>query len=306
MAGPETPLLDATLERLRAHWAARAIPASLDHPDYDRGFGERLLTLIQKVCAERGYDYDRALDDFLAACTDFLKLQRQLERTGRYACPSFAHAKRAVYDDHRLMSTIYLNGLLFSQALWINHVRIFDFFRSAFARPSSLPGRGRVLEAPLGTGLFLAEFLRENPGWEAAGIDLTPASIEYAGRVLRLLGAGAVSLRAADVFDVTSPPFDRIICGELLEHVDNPEDLLEKLDELLAGSGRLFLTTAIWAASSDHVYLFESAADVREMLARRFVIEEERVLPIEADGSPEARRIPMSYACVLKKASMSR
>lgn len=300
-AAPETRLLDATLARLAAHWAGRNIPRSLQRPDYDRSFGERICRLVEEVNRRLGIAYEAAVEEFLIACTEFLRLQHQLERTGKYPCQSFEQARRSVYDDPRVMLTTYLNSLLLSQALWINHYRLFDFYRRRFCAADRMPEAGRVLEVPVGTGLFLSEFVCRNPSWEALGIDLSASSIQFARQVVSLHGAGEkVTLRQQDVFEAPADVrFDRIICGELLEHVDRPEALLRKLGTLLAPGGRLFLTTAIWAAEPDHVYLFESAAQVRELLGRHFSLEEELVLPLEAGAPPEESRIPINYACVL-------
>lgn len=299
---PDTQLLDQTLDRLAAHWAAKNIPRSLQRPDYDRGFGERICRLVQEVNRRLGFEYEAAVAAFVTACAEFLRLQRQLERTGKYPCSSFDQARRTVYDDPRVMLHTYLNSLLLSQALWINHFRLFDFFCRRYCAADPAPEKGRVLEVPVGTGLYLSEFVARNPGWEAVGIDLSRSSIEFARQVLSVHGgSGAnVTLQQQDVFDApASHRFDRIICGELLEHVERPEELLRKLGALLAPGGRVFLTTAIWAAEPDHVYLFESAAQVREMLERHFRLEEELVLPLEPGAPPEETRIPINYACVL-------
>jgi SAM-dependent methyltransferase len=299
----------------------RGIPARLAAaPDHDPAEAERICRLVAHLCAGRGPEFLSAVDDFIAASTEVIRLQRLLERTGRYHCPSFAAAKREVYDDHAGMATTYLNGLLLSQALWINHQRIVRYFREEFCAPPPLPRSDgaapiplSVLEVPVGTGVFLSEFLRRDPTAIAVGLDLSPVAVELATRLIRSEVGAAPRLHAADILapdlDHLALPasgVDRIICGELLEHVDDPEALLATLDRLLAVDGRLFLTTAIWAASPDHVYLFESAAEVRQMLERRFVIESERVLPIEPGDRPNEERVPLNYASVLRRARASR
>jgi hypothetical protein len=59
------------------------------------------------------------------------------------------------------------------------------------------------------------------------------------------------------------------------------------------------LTTAIWAANPDHIYLFESAQQVRAMVRQAFDVIEEWVWPLEPGASAEASRIPINYGCVL-------
>jgi len=273
--------------RLASHRATRGIAAAAP---YDRALAAEICELARAVCP----DFTAAIDDFAAGCLEVHKLQHQLERTGRYACTSYEEARRTIYDRVDVMATTYLHSLLLSHAFWPNHARAFEVFRDRFCAAGTT---GRVLEVPTGTGLYVAEFARRNPGWDARGVDLSAAAVELAGRVARHRGA-RVELACGDVFELAGA-YDRVICGELLEHVEDPDALLVRLGALLAPGGRLFLTTAIWAASADHIYLFESAADVRRTLARRFEIVEDWVIPVEADASPDAERVPMSYACVL-------
>ena len=69
----------------------------------------------------------------------------------------------------------------------------------------------------------------------------------------------------------------------------------------MADDGELFLTTAIWAAAIDHIYLFTRAQEVRDMLEKYFIIESELVLPVMANKGPEDEKTPLNYAAVLKK-----
>ena len=296
---PEAPLLDATLALVAAHPASRGIVQTVHHPTYDRRLAERVCQLTRQICEERGVSYASAVADFIAGCAEFVKHQRRLERTGTYAASSFEATRRAVYDNPQVMETTYLHTLVLSQALWLNHVRILDAFRRGFC--AEVPPAGRVLEVPVGCGLYLAEFARHNPAWHAVGIDLSASAIEFSRRLVRLAGAAHVELQQRDVFALEAArPYDRVICGELLEHLEAPEALLGKLHDLLAPDGRLFLTTAIWAANPDHIYLFESADEVRHMIGEWFTLVDEWVLPLEADASPEQRRVAINYACVLR------
>ena len=294
-----TPLLDTTLDWLDGHRATRGIRAGLARPDYDRAFGERVCRLVERLCSRRGIAYEAALRDFVVGCEESLRHQRLLERTGRYACESHADAERAIYRDDAAMAT-YLHTLLLSQALWPNHARMFAFFRDRFC--AVLPPVGRVLEVPVGTGLFVAELARMRPEWAAVGIDLSPAAIELARHLVALEAATSVELRVGDVFALAAErPYDRVICGELLEHVDRPHELLAALARLVAPGGRAFLTTAVWAAHPDHVYLFRSVAEVRALLRDHFAIEDECALPLEPDRSADDARIPINYGCVLAR-----
>ncbi len=294
-------ILERSLEQLRMSWATNAIPEKVSAPQYDRAFAVRICDLVFEKCGASLEDYGRAVDDFIALSEEFVRLQIELDRTGRYRHSSFADVRASVYDNPEVMNGRYLNGLLLSQAFWVNHAALFAFFEERFAAHNA--PHGNVLEVPCGTGFYIAEFARANPGWSAEGIDLSESSVAFAREVVRLDGAAHVDIRKGDVFELPEDArYERIICGELLEHLEDPEALLAKLARLLARDGRLFLTTAIWAASIDHIYLFESASDVCEMLARYFSIEAELVVNVREGQRPDHARVPLNFAAILAPA----
>lgn len=286
------------VERLQSHWATRSVVGALRDPEHDRGLGEHLCALLYEKCGRDLGEYDRAVDDFTAFSAEFVELQMDLDRTGHYKYASYEDARAAVYDNPGVMERRYLNGLFLSTAFWPNHTKMFRYFLSSFA--AVLPAKGRILEVPVGTGIFISEFARRHVGWNATGIDISDSSVAYSREIVRLNGDAAVTISKTDVFDLPeSEKFDRIICGELLEHLETPERLLERLAAILAARGKIFLTTAIWAANIDHIYLFESTREVRDMLSRYFTIESELVLNVFDGKGPEDERTPINYACIL-------
>lgn len=291
-------LFSLALETFANSWATFGIPAKVTAPGYDRAFGERICGLVFDKCGRDRAAYDRALHDFMLLSEEFVKLQMELDRVGHYRYASFDEVRRAVYDNPEYMDSLYLNGLLLSQAFWINHTKMYAYFAQRFCHDNATTGS--VLEVPSGTGFFIAEFARLNPGWTATGIDLSESSVAFGSAIAGLDGAPNVRIRQQDVFTLAdSAGYDRIICGELLEHLEDPEALLEKLANLIAPGGRLYVTTAIWAAALDHIYLYESAGDVRGMLERHFVIESELAVNLKDGKGPEDSRTPINYACIL-------
>ena len=98
--------------------------------------------------------------------------------------------------------------------------------------------------------------------------------------------------------------FDKIMCGEFLEHVEDPVGILTKLNQLLKDDGKIFLTAAVWAAHIDHIYLYNNAEEVRNHIRKAgFLIEKELVqASFEKDeADPEKSKIPVSYAAILSK-----
>jgi 2-polyprenyl-3-methyl-5-hydroxy-6-metoxy-1,4-benzoquinol methylase len=247
--------------------------------------------------ANRDLDvYGKLLTDFIALSEEFVRLQIELDATGHYKYSNYDEVRAAVYDNAEVMENRYLNGLLLSQAFWINHYKMLMYFIEHFCHPSSPVGS--LLEVPSGTGIFISEFARMNPGWTATALDLSESSVAFTRELSRLNGAKVDAIKC-DVFELPEERrFDRIICGELLEHLEQPELLLEKLARLLAPDGAIFLTTAVWAANIDHIYLYVSAREARDMIAKYFTIDSELVLNVKDNAGPEDERTPINYACI--------
>ena len=293
-------LFKIALSALTEHWATRSIPDAVAAPDYDRTFGRQICRLMFEK-SDRDVDrYRRALDDFIALSEEFVRLQFELDRTGKYPFSTFEEARREVYDNPEVMDGRYLNGLFLSEAFWSNHSKIHAYFVAQFCSANS--PSGTVLEVPCGTGIFITEFARRNPGWDASAIDLSASAVRFSGEIARLNGGLPLTISRQDIFELPrTQTYDRLICGELLEHLEAPKLLLEKLALLTDERGKIFLTTAVWAANIDHIYLFKSAQEVREMLQPFFEIESELVLNVKDGFGPEDPQTPINYACVLVK-----
>jgi len=270
-------------------------------PNYD--FAEKLCRDAYALC---GGDEERVFDrarEFVELSMEFLYLQRKLERSGQYLYRTFLEVEEQVYNDpeRKRAGAPYMWALYFSQVFWITHGRVWQFFLDEFATQAR--GVGGVLEVPSGNGLFLAHFLLQNPNWSGLAVDLSDTAIEFATEVLSLNGVRArAEVKKEDFFRLESADgFDRIVCGEFLEHVEDPFSVLRRLNELLAADGRLFLTVAVWAANIDHIYLYESAEQVRDHIrASGFEIEREVVQNVFGNKRPDEARTPINYSAILR------
>lgn len=93
----------------------------------------------------------------------------------------------------------------------------------------------QYLDVGCGTG-FVVEAASEE-GWDAKGIDLNPATIEF-GITERKLNLKNCAL---EEFDAAKESFDAISLFEVVEHLINPKTILTKAIQLLKNDGILFL-----------------------------------------------------------------
>jgi 2-polyprenyl-3-methyl-5-hydroxy-6-metoxy-1,4-benzoquinol methylase len=104
---------------------------------------------------------------------------------------------------------------------------------------------GRVLDVGCSTG-YLAERLQQH-GATVVGLDVDERSAELARR-------HCVEVHVGDVETMELPfepgSFDAVVCGDLIEHLRDPQAMLARLRPLLRPGGRLVLSTpniANWA-----------------------------------------------------------
>jgi 2-polyprenyl-3-methyl-5-hydroxy-6-metoxy-1,4-benzoquinol methylase len=249
--------------------------------------------------------YCSNLNNLIDMSIKFLRLQKNLEKTGKYLYSTFEEVEKNEYNTNNKDSDgpDYLWGLYFSEIFWKIHHNFFNFSLNDFM--SGLPATGKVLEVPSGTGLFLCEFLINNPNWLGVGIDVADSSIKFSQKLLQINNIPNNSYKILKMnFHQLEPneKYDRILCGEFLEHLEDPLAALKRLKSLLKDDGKLFITVAVWAAHVDHIFLYESSDQVREHIRKADLkIEKELVQAVfeKDEAEPEKEKIPVSYAAIL-------
>ncbi|MFT5523688.1 MAG: SAM-dependent methyltransferase [Pirellulaceae bacterium] len=129
----------------------------------------------------------------------------------------------------------------------------------------------RLLDVGCGKGHFV--YRAEQAGWDALGVEVTDASVSVAQR----LGAAVIN---QDFLAMEKVEFDVVSMFELVEHLDEPQQFIQKSQEVLTPGGLLFITTpnrisldaslagASWRAyDPEHLVLFSprQLADLVEL-----------------------------------------
>ena len=249
--------------------------------------------------------YCSNLDNLIDMSKEFLKLQKNLEQNGKYLFSTFEEVEKNEYnlDNDELNGPDYLWGLYFSEIFWKIHHNFTNFCLNNFM--SDVPPSGKILEVPSGTGFFLCEFLKRNPTWVGVGVDLADSSIEFSKALFEVNNIPKNSYQILKMnFHEIDPDmkYDRILCGEFLEHLEDPLQALKKLKSLLTKDGKLFVTAAVWAAHIDHIFLYKSAEEVRKHIKEAGLnIENELVQAVfeKDESNPEKEKTPVSYAAIL-------
>jgi SAM-dependent methyltransferase len=252
-----------------------------------------------------GIEIEKAVDAYVKLCMDFLRLQIAYMKSGKYPTAEASKAYEDVYSKPEAMKA-YMIGLGLSQFLWHTHYVMFSAFRRYLAEQPKIQN---YLEIGPGHGLFLdtaLDFIDDTAS--VVALDISETSIEMTKGVIRCMRPekiGEITFRVQDVFDYAPDrQFDFITMGEVLEHVNEPGRLLEKICSLLRPGGEAFVSTNMHSPAIDHVTQFESIDHIREVMQGAGLrIVEEEVLPVEDCSEAEAveQRITINYCARLRR-----
>ncbi|MDI9256923.1 class I SAM-dependent methyltransferase [Flavobacterium sedimenticola] len=271
--------------------------AFFDEPYYD--FTTPFLKKYLALLASENKTLDFAVACYLNMIADMNSETVAFFRTGKYSSTTFSEVNERVYANPEIME-YYMHGLLLSQFLWKHHYDSFRFFYENL--PKYVDNTQNYLEIGAGHGLYLNKALSVfDEKTPFTVVDISQTSIDLARKFNT---NNKVAFVVKDIFDFgDSDTFDFICMGEVLEHVEEPLKLLQKLRKMLTSGGTLFLTTPTNAPAIDHLYLFNNVQEIRDLITEAgFSIESEMEFPSE-QASPEKiekYKIAVLYGAFLK------
>jgi 2-polyprenyl-3-methyl-5-hydroxy-6-metoxy-1,4-benzoquinol methylase len=256
--------------------------------------------LAEAVLRLAGDNLDRFIDGYRWMCSMVQEETLHFRRHGSYRLSSFAEADATVYQSPDLMGR-YMDGLLLSQVLWPNHLKIFDFYRHRFLAEVA-PGK-RHLEVGPGHGLLLHEAARMLSGALEAW-DISSSSLQRTEHCLTALGSGGrVRLACRDIMQLSgseAAPFDSIVMSEVLEHMEDPKTALARVSAFLAPAGKIFVNAPVNSPAIDHIFLFRAPEELIAVVeAVGLKIEEVCVAPAAGYSEEAARKARTTISCAI-------
>ncbi len=259
---------------------------------------EKYISLVNKD----GNTIDYLIDCYLNMIADFNYEGVQFQQTGEYSSKSFKEVNARVYNNPEIMN-YHMHGLLISQFLWKHHYDILLYYNELIAQNTN--HINHYLEVGGGHGLYISEAIKildRQTNFDL--VDISSYSLDIAKGMIR---NEKVNFFLTDIFNYsTNKKYDFISMGEVLEHVEDPVNLLVKIKSLLNDSGKLFITTPTNAPAIDHIYLFKCAKEIRNVIEKAgFRIEKEKCIYTEDVPAEVAEKykISMMFAGLLTKKS---
>lgn len=227
---------------------------------------DELLNMIFDYFSSQKISPSLLAIDYLKMINDMRKEGIYFLKNGVYSCKNQSIAYEKVYSRKDIMS-YYMNALLISQILWKHHFDMFIYFRESLKKYYKKNDEITILDVGPGHGFFSYIIKTDVPDFLKLDIvDISESSLVVTKQIIGDKNE-KIFFFNEDIFNFDSPyKYDLIILGEVLEHLDNPIEILQKLSNLLSEKGVLWLTTPTNSPALDHVYLFRSKEEVVDLI----------------------------------------
>lgn len=243
---------------------------------------------------------DFGINCYLHMIDDMLEERFKFIRSGNYSNTSFEDVEKRIYGNSEIMN-YHMHGLVLAQFLWFDQYERILFFKENIEK--YIINKNKYLEIGGGHGLYIFEALNTLP--EIKQFDLVDISQSSLNLAKGIIEDDRINYYLKNIFDFSEDEkYDFVTMGEVLEHVEQPLDLLKKAGDLLSDEGVFYITTPINAPMIDHIYLFNNEGEIREMINQAgFDIMEEKIVVSEKISAEKAakHKAPVMYAAFLKK-----
>lgn len=274
---------------------------------------EILKFLIQFFCHQK-ISVEQQANAYLSLTQEIMKEQLYFRRNHRYIDSETAYEDvcQSLYANGDYMSSYHV-GLAIAESIWSEHIQVMRWYEKQLNMYCT-DKVSNYLEVGCGVGINLLRTIEITNAEQYQTIDLSEQTVKLCSRLLAYAGENgqldrkACSVKCADFFDsgIMKPGVkaDILTMFEVLEHVPNPDEMLERIKDVTASDAQIFLSTPVNAPMPGHIYLFRSSQDVRDMLEQHgFIVED--MICVAANGrkleTAERKALPVRVALRLRK-----
>jgi 2-polyprenyl-3-methyl-5-hydroxy-6-metoxy-1,4-benzoquinol methylase len=122
-------------------------------------------------------------------------------------------------------------------------------------------------EVGVGCGMYSKVLLEHFPDIRGIGFDISPYALKFTKDLVTLFGQGdRYTIEQRDIRHGYHEGCDFLVCQEVLEHLENPEEFCGWLFNMIKPGGHAYITAAVNAAHSDHIFHFRDPLQLEAML----------------------------------------
>jgi 2-polyprenyl-3-methyl-5-hydroxy-6-metoxy-1,4-benzoquinol methylase len=268
-------------------------------------FSEKLAEMIGRLAQLVDGGITQLANDYRFLCEEIsLPEEFHFRHHGTYRLSSFEEAERTIYSNGPFM-TRYMNGLLVSDVLWVNHSRGLQHFADVFL--NGLPANSRLLEIGPGHGLLLYLAAQNPKIGSLAAWDISQSSVDMSKHALSTRGAAKpVRFELKDILDDSimearnSRQFDAIVFSEVLEHLEQPEKALRVLLHLCKPDGRVWINVPANSPMPDHLYHVREPKQAEDLVRKAgFEVVDTANFPMKDIPLESALKQKFTISCII-------
>jgi SAM-dependent methyltransferase len=208
---------------------------------------------------------ESCLDGYAEFANDSMRNQAYYERTGRYRASNYDEVRAACYDNEEHMTQRYLPGMWVSHFVWPQHYHMLRGFEHVIL-PRVRDAR-LFFEVGVGCGMYSKRTLELLPHVQGIGFDISQFALDYTERMIHAFNLRSrYRVENRDIRHGIDVPCDFLICQEVLEHLEDPALFCTWLYALVRPGRFAYITAALNAAHSDHIYQFSAPDELERML----------------------------------------
>ena len=234
---------------------------------------------------------------------DTFKEQIYFKRNKKYRFSKYSEVADSVYNSKQYMQK-YMYGLAISAFLWPNHRAMHRYFLDVL--PTNITGK--YLEIGPGHGFYFVQSMKRTNFSHYTGVDISPISVALTKSILKENATESYDnyeIIQSDFFSWSNEnKFDFVVMAEVLEHVEQPQQFLNKIHNILTTGGEAFITTCINAPAIDHIYLYQCVDSLLSQIKEsNFSITSQLVVPYDNLTLEQtmALSLPVNIALLIKK-----
>lgn len=238
--------------------------------EFGKDWEEEISVNISRVFGP-GYNerWDEAVTGYAEFCTEALRAQVFFEKNGHYKASSYSEVVKECYHDADYMKVRYLPGQYLSHYIWPHHQKMLRHFIRDLI-PKVKNDVSLFYEVGVGCGMYSQRSLQMMPKAYGVGYDISDYALEFTLDVVKKHNLeDRYETRNQDILsNPIKKKADFVISQEVLEHLEDPQTFINGLYNATRQGGWGYITAAINAGHTDHIYLYRTPEEVRAQIEK--------------------------------------